>query len=86
LASKCVAMPFTDDVLGVGQSMDINMKEMKDELDEKWGLLGLRKGDATAEKVMELINREDFNASVGGTAPMIKLHPTSTVPDGPREA
>jgi hypothetical protein len=59
--------------------MDISTAEMKDKLDSKWSLLGLKRGDATAEKVMELINREDHRAVNGGNAPMMKSTPKTGI-------
>ena len=59
--------------------MDANMEEMKDELDSKFSLFGPKQGDDTAEKIMELVNREDFRAASGGTAGMIKVHPAGVL-------
>jgi hypothetical protein len=59
--------------------MDVNMDDMRAELDEKFSLFGPKQGDETAEKVMELVNREDFRAASGGMAPMIKAHPSGTL-------
>lgn len=60
--------------LGVGKTMDATAAELKDDLESKMALLGLRKQDSTAEKITELISREDFKASRDG--PMTKTHPT----------
>jgi hypothetical protein len=54
--------------------MDATAAELKDDLESKMALLGLRKQDSTAEKITELISREDFKASRDG--PMTKTHPT----------
>jgi hypothetical protein len=56
--------------LGVGKTMDLNMENMKEELDEKWQQLGLSPGNVTAEKAMEIINREDFKAGRGKSQPL----------------
>jgi small subunit ribosomal protein S10 len=55
--------------------MDVQLDSIKDLADEKWKLLGLKEGSATAEKVMELINREDFRAASGTMAPMAEKRP-----------
>lgn len=55
--------------------MDIEMEQMKDPLDKTWGQIGVRKdkkGGPTSEKIMELVNRENFRAATGSNAPMIK--------------
>jgi hypothetical protein len=59
-------------LLGVGRTMDVAMEELKDDLDSKWALLGLSKKDSTAENIIELLDREGFNASREG--PMTKKH------------
>jgi hypothetical protein len=72
---------------GVGKTMDMNLEEMKAELDSKFALFGPKQGDETAEKVLELVNREDFRAASGGVAGMIKVHPSGilgTMPIEPR--
>jgi hypothetical protein len=68
------------DALGVGKTMDMDMESLKDRLDAELSNFGPKKGDDTAGKVMELVNREDFRAASGGRAPMIQVHPT-----GPRD-
>lgn len=75
----------SDNDLGVGKTMDVNMDDMKAELDEEFSLFGPKQGDETAEKVMELVNREDFRAASGGMAPMIKVHPSGTLGSWPVE-
>lgn len=65
--------------------MDINMEAMKEELDSKFALFGPKQGDETAEKVMELVNREDFRVASGGTAGMIKVHPSGNLGTMPLE-
>ena len=54
--------------------MDVQMEKIKEEADEKWKLLGLKE-TATAETVMEFINREDFRAASGTMAPMAEKRP-----------
>lgn len=58
----------------VGKNMDVQMEKIKDVADEKWKLLGLKES-ATAEKVMEFINKEDFKAASGTMAPMAENRP-----------
>ncbi|TVY53632.1 Tryptophan--tRNA ligase, mitochondrial [Lachnellula cervina] len=61
--------------LGVGKSMDIDMEHMKDTLDKTWGQIGVMKdkrGGPTADKIMELVNKEDFRAATHGNAPMVR--------------
>jgi hypothetical protein len=65
--------------------MDLNLEEMKEELDSKFSLFGPKQGDETAEKVMELVNREDFRAASGGVAGMIKIHPSGNLGTMPLE-
>ena len=63
-------------IVDVGKNMDLQLSNMKEAVDEKLKLLTLKGGkDATAEKVMELINKEDFNAASGTRAPMTKVKP-----------
>ena len=59
----------------VGKNMDVELEKIKDLADEKWSQLGLKEGSATAEKVMEFINREDFKAASGTMAPMAENRP-----------
>jgi hypothetical protein len=61
--------------LGVGKTMDVNMQKMEKELEIAFGHFGLKKGDAVKEKVLEMINREDFRAATSGNAPMVKPPP-----------
>lgn len=65
---------WTYEGLDVGKNMDVQMEKVKEEADEKWKLLGLKES-ATAEKVMEFINREDFRAASGTMAPMAEKRP-----------
>jgi hypothetical protein len=66
--------------------MDVQLESMKDAVDEKFSYLGLKEGNATAEKVMELINREDFRAASGTMAPMAENRPKIlSKPIPPRE-
>lgn len=76
-----------NNVIGVGKNMDLKMEELREELDANISLFGPKHGDETAEKVMELVNREDFRAASGGMAGMIKVHPSGTLgtfPEKPR--
>jgi hypothetical protein len=58
--------------------MDAALEDIKEEADEKWKLLGLnlKEKDATAEKIIEFIDREVFKASSGTRAPMAENRPT----------
>jgi hypothetical protein len=61
--------------VGVGKTMDIEMEQMKDTLEKTVGQIGVRKdkkGNPTGDKIMELVNREDFRAATHGNAPMIR--------------
>ena len=61
--------------IGVGKTMDIDMKQMKDTLDKTWSQIGVmkdKKGGPTADKIMELVNKEDFRAATHGNAPMAR--------------
>lgn len=51
--------------------MDANMEELKKDLDAKWALMGLKKKDATAEKIVEMVDKKAFQASKQG--PMNKI-------------
>ena len=57
--------------------MDAQLENMKEVADETWQRLGLKDKNATAEKVIEFINKENFNAASGTRAPMAdnKPHP-----------
>ena len=57
--------------------MDAQLEDMREAVEEKFSYLGMRRGDATAEKVMELIDREDFRAASGTAAPMMEVKPNS---------
>ena len=58
--------------LGVGKEMDAEMEKMKGELDETWDRFAFRAGSETQKRALEIINREDFRAASGATAPMIR--------------
>jgi hypothetical protein len=58
---------------GVGKTMDADLAKMKDVVDERFSLLGLKEGTKTAEKVIEFINKEDFKAGSGTNAPMAEV-------------
>ena len=55
--------------------MDAQLESMRDVVDEKFSLLGLKEESATAEKIIELINTEDFRAASGTMAPMAGIRP-----------
>jgi len=62
-------------MIGVGKSMDIDMEQMKETVDKTWSQIGVlkdKKGGPTADKIMELVNKEDFRAATHGNAPMIR--------------
>jgi len=62
-------------VIGVGKNMDLEMEQMKDTLDKTWSQIGVKKdkrSGPTADKIMELINKEDSRAATHGNAPMVK--------------
>jgi ribosomal protein S10 len=62
-------------VADVGKNMDVQLESMKDAVDEKFSHLVLKDKNATAEKVMEFINREDFRAASGTMVPMAENRP-----------
>ena len=72
---------FADEALsytGVGKEMDRQMEQMRGQVEPTLDLFARKKG-AVEEKVLELINREDFRAASGGNAPMIRT-PTYKLP------
>lgn len=74
LLTSCLVIELTS-IAGVGKNMDIDMEQMKDALDKTWSQIGIRKdkqGGPTAERIMELVNREDFRAATHGNAPFTK--------------
>jgi len=74
--SREIQIPMSNGVIGVGKNMDIDMENVKDIAEPKLAHLGLGfKRSATAEKVMEIINREDFRAATTGSAPMTRPPP-----------
>jgi hypothetical protein len=50
--------------------MDAQMEHMRAELDETLNNFAFKKGSETAQKVVEVINRENFRAASGGATPM----------------
>ena len=58
--------------------MDRQMEEMRGQVESTLDLYAVKKG-SVEDKVLELINREDFKAASGGTAPMIRT-PTYKLP------
>ncbi|KAI9646940.1 Tryptophan--tRNA ligase, mitochondrial [Ciborinia camelliae] len=57
--------------IGVGKAMDASMEQMKEVMEPQWELFGRRQGidSETADKVMEILNRESFKAAAGGSSP-----------------
>lgn len=55
--------------------MDASMEEMREVMEPQWELFGRRQGTETADKVMEILNRESFKAAVGGSAPGLRVEP-----------
>ncbi|KAM0181046.1 hypothetical protein ACHAPF_001787 [Botrytis cinerea] len=55
--------------IGVGKAMDASMEEMKEVMKPQWELFGRGQSTETADKVMEILNRESFKAAAGGSAP-----------------
>ncbi|KAI9785023.1 MAG: Tryptophan--tRNA ligase, mitochondrial [Geoglossum umbratile] len=53
------------DKLGVGKTMDVSLANMKHILDPKWAHFGRKKNLETSEKVMEMMNSEDFRSASG---------------------
>ncbi|TVY52491.1 37S ribosomal protein S10, partial [Lachnellula suecica] len=73
IGMKANVFEFTK--LGVGKEMDSSVEQMKDELDKTLGQIGVqkdKKGGPTGEKIMELVNRENFRAATHGNAPMVR--------------
>lgn len=60
-----------DGDIDVGKSMDVSLDSMKGHIEPQWANFGLKKDSATAEKVVELMNSENFRAATGGIAPMM---------------
>jgi hypothetical protein len=59
--------------------MDAGMEQMRSEVEPTLRQFAFKKGSAVEDKVLELINREDFKAASGGNAPMIRV-PTWKLP------
>ncbi|TGO15211.1 hypothetical protein BTUL_0043g00660 [Botrytis tulipae] len=59
--------------IGVGKAMDASMEEMKEVMEPQWELFGRGQSTETADKVMEILNRESFKAAAGGSAPGMRL-------------
>jgi hypothetical protein len=55
--------------------MDVNMERMKDMLEPTFRQFAFKKGSPIQDKVLEIINKENFRAASGGTAPMIRTPP-----------
>ncbi|TGO69129.1 hypothetical protein BOTNAR_0015g00450 [Botryotinia narcissicola] len=51
--------------IGVGKAMDASMEEMKEVMEPQWELFGRGQSTETADKVMEILNRESFKAAAG---------------------
>jgi hypothetical protein len=61
--------------LGVNKNMDVNMEQMKNVLEPTFRQFAFKKGSAIEDKVVEIINREDFRAATGERAPGIRIPP-----------
>ncbi|THV49960.1 hypothetical protein BGAL_0171g00140 [Botrytis galanthina] len=61
--------------IGVGKAMDASMEEMKEVMEPQWELFGRGQSTETADKVMEILNRESFKAAAGGSAPGMRVEP-----------
>ncbi|KAK8909725.1 hypothetical protein ACHAP3_003436 [Botrytis cinerea] len=61
--------------IGVGKAMDASMEEMKEVMKPQWELFGRGQSTETADKVMEILNRESFKAAAGGSAPGVRVEP-----------
>ncbi|KAF7921289.1 uncharacterized protein EAE98_008715 [Botrytis deweyae] len=59
--------------IGVGKAMDASMEEMKEVMEPQWELFGRGQSTKTADKVLEILNRESFKAAAGGSAPGMRL-------------
>lgn len=68
-------MSLTCYVIGVGKVMDASMEEMKEVMEPQWELFGRPQSTETADKVVEILNRESFKAAVGGSAPGARVEP-----------
>ena len=60
----------------MAKNMDAELENMKELADEQWKLLGLKDKNATAEKVIEFMNKEEFQAAAGTRGPMGENRPT----------
>jgi hypothetical protein len=64
------------DFLGtdLGKKMDAELERMKEEVDKEFSLLApaIKNRNPTAEKVIEMIDREDFDIASGFNVPMAK--------------
>ncbi|KAK6606946.1 tryptophanyl-tRNA synthetase [Botrytis cinerea] len=69
--------------IGVGKAMDASMEEMKEVMKPQWELFGRGQSTETADKVMEILNRESFKAAAGGSAPGF-LPPESCIQTTPK--
>jgi hypothetical protein len=52
----------TNAMSGVGKTMDASIEELKEDLDSKWALMGLKKG-VTAERLLEMVDKKTFRNS-----------------------
>lgn len=72
--------------LDVGKNMDLAMDQMKDILDGAWKQIGVERGRGlNAEKIMEIVNKENYLAATTGNAPMIRPTPKGQFLFEPRE-
>lgn len=51
--------------------MDAQVEKMREELEGTLGDFAFKKGSETSQRAMEVINRENFRAATGGSAPMV---------------
>ncbi|KAL3425779.1 ribosomal protein S10p/S20e [Phlyctema vagabunda] len=58
--------------LDVAKSMDASLEDLKEIMEPKWTQFGRGLSQETADKVVELMNSENFRAAAGGSAPMMQ--------------
>jgi hypothetical protein len=46
--------------------MDASIEELKAELNSKWALMGLKRSDGDADKLVEMVNNSTFEGGRGG--------------------
>ena len=65
-------MDRADVGLGVGKQMDAQMEAMRDQVEPTLRRFAFKKGSDVEDKVIELINREDFKMASGGNGVFIR--------------